>query len=109
MPTTDPSTVQGFRFRPRPGVTREQILDAADAMLHDVAQFAGFQGSRFYEDDAGDWIELIEWSSRAEAEAVLVIASWPSGRAFDSLLEPDSISTWYLESRRTYPPRPTSD
>lgn len=104
MPSIADSIVQGFRFRPRSGVSREQVLDAADAMLHDVAQFPGFMGSRFFEDDAGDWIELVEWGSRAEAEAVLVVATWPSGRAFDSLLEPDSVSTWYLESRRTYPP-----
>jgi hypothetical protein len=88
------------------GVSREQILAAADAMLHDVMQFPGFMCSRFFEDDAGGWIELVEWASRAEAEAVLVVATRPSGRAFDSLLEPDSISMWYLESRRTYPAQP---
>jgi hypothetical protein len=99
---TSPPVMQMFMFRAKPDVGDDQILDAADVMLRDVVSYPGFTSSRFLKGDDGQWVEILEWCSLAEAEAVLDIATKPSGQAFDALIEIESVRVLHLDPRRGY-------
>jgi hypothetical protein len=99
---TSPPVVQMFMFRAKSDVGDDQILDAADLMLRDVASYPGFTSSRFLKGADGQWVEILEWGSLAEAEAVLEIAAQPSGQAFDALVEIESVRVLHLDLRRGY-------
>jgi hypothetical protein len=105
MPVTgvDSGVVEVVLFRPRPGVTDEQILRAMDALQADVASFAGYRGRRVLRGDESQWGELVDWATLADAEhCATAILERPAAHDLLGLVEMDTIEHHHLALARQY-------
>ncbi|MGN6105045.1 MAG: antibiotic biosynthesis monooxygenase family protein [Kofleriaceae bacterium] len=72
MTNTDTITMEWAPFRVRPGVTEQEVRDAAEALQRELlANQSGFLRRELLRDEHGGYVDLIWWESRAAAEAIM--------------------------------------
>ncbi len=62
-------TIELVRFRLQEGKTREEWLEANEAINRWTMQQPGFRFRSLSESDDGEWVDMIYWESREAAEA----------------------------------------
>jgi heme-degrading monooxygenase HmoA len=87
----------------RPGVDEADMLRAADAVMAFLSKANGFIRRELFKAGEDQWVDLIYWNSREEAEAALAQSmDQPSVQAMMSLLDENSLNMLHLNPVRTY-------
>ncbi len=80
-------------FRLAPGTTEAAFLTAARATEAPLSRQPGFVSRRLLQGDGGLWTDLVEWQTRAQAEAAAaVMMADPAFTAFIVAIDPASIA-----------------
>lgn len=82
----------------KPGVLREDYLEAAAAVEADLRRMPGFRGRKLLAGEDGLWVDLVEWDSMDEAlAAAQAFTNIPSALPMIEMLDPDTIRMYHLE------------
>ena len=86
--------VEVSQFRLVPGTDEEAFLDAAEASQSGfLGEQKGFIGRDLLRTDDGSWMDIVRFESGEEAQAAFEgFAGHPSVTAFESMLDPGSVS-----------------
>ncbi len=87
----------------RPGVEEADMLRAADGVMAFLSKARGFIRRELFRAGENQWVDLIYWNSREEAEAALAQSmNQPSVQEMMSLLDESSLNMLHLDQVRTY-------
>ena len=100
--------VEVVLVRAKPGVTDEQILEAADGLQREVEHFPGYIGRQVLKSEDGQWLDIVDWVSLDDAlRAAEAIMQRPIAQTYLSLVETESLRTLHLAPVRVYEASPT--
>ena len=92
MSITNPGAVEIVLYRPRPGVTDQQVVEASDALQTDLEGFPGYIRRRLMKTADGLWVDTVDWRSLEQAEAAAAaIMQQLSAARFMALVEESSV------------------
>lgn len=101
--TNTTGVVEIVLFRAKPGVSDSQILEASAALQREVARFPAYVSRRLLKSEDGQWIDVVDWTSLAEAQkASQTILEQPVAQRFDALVETDSMRVLHLVPTQMY-------
>jgi hypothetical protein len=86
--------VEVSQFRLVPGANDQAFLDAAEkTQTGFLEEQEGFVGRDLLRTDDGSWMDIVRFQSAEAAQAAFErFAGHPSVKAFESMLDPDSVS-----------------
>jgi heme-degrading monooxygenase HmoA len=97
-PAGEGGVVELHLARVMSGVSDEELLRAADAIMPDARAMDGYLGRQVLKADDGRWIDVITWSDREAAtragEAFLAL---PSARPLMAAIDLESVTMLYLQ------------
>jgi heme-degrading monooxygenase HmoA len=84
-------------FRLNAGVLEQDFVMAAQAVGNDLKQCKGFIGRRLYQNPNGQWVDLVQWQTLADAEAAMQAApTFPNFGAFAALGDFENAQIMHL-------------
>lgn len=87
-------------FRLREGVSHEDLLQAADALMPDLRRMSGYIKRELLCGASGQWVDLVYWRSLNEALAAAEqFKTLSSARPFNAMIEPPSRMLHVLRLR----------
>jgi hypothetical protein len=87
----------------RPGVDEADMLRAADAVMAFLSKASGFIRRELFKAGENQWVDLIYWNSREEAEAAMAQSmDQPCVLEMMRLLDESSLAMQHLDQVRVY-------
>jgi hypothetical protein len=94
---SEANTVEVVLFKIKDGVTRAEFVKAARLTQDKIAQMKGFVRRQLLDSGDGQWVDLVWWTSKAEAFAAAEqFNADPDLAAFGSILDLHSINMLHL-------------
>jgi len=82
----------------KPGISREDYLQAAVAFEADLRRMPGFRSRRLLAGEDGLWVDLVSWDSLEEAmQAAQAFTANPSAQPMVDMLDADTVRMYHLE------------
>lgn len=86
-------------------VSESAFLQAAQAIMPDVVAMNGFVSRQLLKSADGQWVEMIYWRSKADAErAAKAFEALPSGQAMIDMVDLTSLTVLFGEPKLVYEP-----
>jgi heme-degrading monooxygenase HmoA len=87
----------------KPGVADADMLRASDSVMEFLGQSPGFIRRELFKTGENQWLDLVYWNSREEAEAALTQSmNQPSVLEMMQLLDKSSMTMQHLDQVRVY-------
>ena len=87
----------------KPGVADADMLRASDAVMEFLSKANGFVRRELFKAGENQWLDLVYWNSRAEAEAAMAQSmNQPCVLEMMQLLDESSMTMRHLDQVRVY-------
>ena len=98
-----PPVVEVVLSRVKPGVTDQEVLEAADAIMDDVRSAGGFLRRELLKAGEGEWIDVIHWQSMEDAHrAAAMVMARPAAARLQGIIDGASVRMYHAHALRSY-------
>ena len=96
-------TLKVVLFKLKPGVEEAAFFQVNESILTDLRTMSGFIRRDLFKDSHGQWLDIVYWSSLAEAQrAADAFPSLPCAQTLMEMLDDTSVTMLHLEPARSY-------
>ncbi|HJZ46753.1 MAG TPA: hypothetical protein VKE41_06290 [Roseiflexaceae bacterium] len=96
-------TLEVVLFKLQPGVEEAAFLQINQSILTDLRAMSGFIRRDLFKDSHGQWMDIVYWSSLAEAQrAAEIFPSLPCAQSLMEMLDGTSLTMLHLEQAGSY-------
>ena len=96
--------IELVQFKLQPGTSDANFLAAAEeAQTGFLEGFEGFIKRELWKDEAGQWVDLIYWTTNEAAQnSIQQFVSHPSTQHFMALIQPDSMTAFHYTQVKSF-------
>lgn len=100
---SSPPILEVVLFRAKAGVADEQVLQGSAQIQPWLAGAAGYLNRKLSKGEDGQWVDLVEWRTLAEAHhAAEQLMAESSAAAFMSLIDPESVTMLHVQQQQAF-------
>ncbi len=93
-------------FQLKPGFERERFMKVTTSANSWLQRQPGFLSREILEDESGQWIDLLRWSTMEDALAAAnALGATEFASAIMDAIEPDSVRMLHLRQAATFEPQ----